>query len=238
MPELLLSETVVPAPLVSHHVGTAFDMRFDKSMEGLCVRDFYLPRPNLTSSFHKAEYWRLAYCTSAEISSLVLVFVLFLSTNVSFIGLDNALQEGVVLYHGFAHSHEHEPRRVFVYFNVSGELPCADSFLGIENECDSKKPLLHVYFTLMENSSDRSAERGLAVVAMMPMFLRKGTHAERLAVRALCLPVPSDRFNVRSTVLLCWKTLVKLDDVHMGIYYFLYVGQFSTRRNSVKRGCG
>ena len=174
--------------------------------------------PNISSTLEDTDHGNLFRSTTALAARMGLVVALtWLTTNISLVGFNDALQKLPVFNHSPANSHSHVPCRVLVHVDITRELTGTDSFLRVQDKGDCQKPFLKIEFRIVENGVDSHAIRRFTVIAVMAVFFGERARFVRTAVRATCPPRPSHLFQMSDTVIMCWILFVNFGDIHGGL---------------------
>jgi hypothetical protein len=137
-----------------------------------------------------------------------------LSADVGFVHFHDAFEQFALLKHRIANPHTHVPSRVFVHFQIAGELPSSNPFFRIKNQGDRQKPLLKRKMGVMKDRIHGDAEGCIAPIAMMAGLSGHRRGAGGFAVRADRSTVPANALNMSDAISFSRESFVDCDDVH------------------------
>lgn len=186
--------------VVAHHLGKTHGFQFG-FING--------SRNDPSATFYHSDHGRFVGSASTLVHPPAwgIAFSGF-AADIALIHFHDALEQFALLEHRISDTHSHEPRGIPVHFQIAGQLPSGDAFLGIQDEREGKKPLLQVQMGMMEDCVNSHAERGITAVAMMPSLGLCSSGADGFAVWTDRLSLPADTLKMSNAISLGREFLV------------------------------
>ena len=179
---------VVLTSFVSVQIGLAVNLGHQHRPKtfGCDARNAH--RTNASISLHQREHGHLANSATASLQLLVGVFVLFLATDIGFVGLyclaiaAQGIKRSVL--HRFADAMGKEPRSLHATLEHSLDLAGCDALLAGTHQMDHLQPQVQRQVRRLEDSSNPNRKRLPASVALVQALA--GGFAVQLADMLVC----------------------------------------------------
>ena len=141
-----------------------------------------------------------------------------LPADIGFVHFDEAGQQLAVIGERLTDAVHHRPYRGAAHVEIARRLHRGEAFLGREHQRDQQEPALQIDMRVVEDGSDRDAERAHAALAFPALGrgLARGVavvrDARSAAVGTERAVRPADLFQMRDAILARRPTLIDFDD--------------------------